>query len=232
MPDFGGASLSVLDDELFCGIGRRRLACATARCVNVEDVCSKTRVHRLEVPKDVRHVKLQDLWDEHLRSVRHTDQRQCCRASDGHYEQHLIDQESPFLFIVLVRRVPQDLRKRDAAVSFPRHIHWMRSGSYVCVGVLHHEGEGDSKHSGGHFTATCRTSVRNAYPYHYFDDDKHSVPRKWKDLEGRDQRRSACAFLYAREDLRTGARLCSAEALPFKVGQETRQFLESLASRC
>ena len=233
MPGFhNDSSLSVVEHELFGTIRRHRKMCVTARCANVEDECRLHTMLYLTVPSGAKHVKLRDLWDESLKPVRRESQRVCCRACGGHDEQEMIDQEAPFLFITLVRRKLGETTKRDAAVKFPRYIEWTQSGSYECVSVLHHHGAG-TEESGGHYTATCKTSAQGPHvvPYHHFDDDAVPVAQKWRFLEERPQQKSAVALLYARVDLRTGARMDSVDAFPFKVGGETRQFLESVRGR-
>ena len=218
------SSISVLDDELFGSIQRTRKACVTARCVNVEDLSTVANMHALVVPARAKQVKLRDLWDASLKPVRRPGQRECCRSCRGHDEQKLIETEPPFLFICLRRRLHVGEPKRDAAVDFPRRIEWMRSGSYECVSAIHHVGFG-TEDTGGHYTSTCKTSER---AYHYFDDDERPLPVNWKHLENREQRKSVSALLYARVDLRAGARSTSVGALPFKIGQETQQLQSSL----
>ena len=216
---FGPRSRSVLEHELLGGIVRIRKVCANRECGDTSDACEWCEVHSLTVPADASGVKInkvsfQQMWDEYMQPRRVQAQLSCCcpDVPCDHSVQTFLEREPPLLYVRL-DRVHTNGEKSHAAVDFPRHLH-KRSGRYECVGIIHHAGWAIS---GGHYTATCRTSDRGGFR-NFSDMDVSENSLGWSDVTQVRRQKTVHSLLYVRVDLSGGARTVSHSTLPYTVG--------------
>ena len=228
MNGLGARSLSVIDNELFGGIVRRRFQCVNPSCpAPLEDRCDFATHVVLDVPTGGEEVvSLRDLWAAKVTAdpdcqASGTPGRGCC-GTQGKLDQAFLEKEPPCLIICLQRIVCDGAggqRKVCRRVSFPPRLEWLRSGVYECAGVVHHRGKEAHR---GHYTATCQID-RSAGQYGDFDDDKPVRRKAWSFLEEPRQQRDAYVLLYVRVASHDHADPSMSRPLPYEVGEASER---------